>query len=640
MKLPPLVAELIAKTDAFQAGMARAAESAQRSSGDITGAMGKIQAALGSIGVGLSVAALGASIQQTTALGDELYKMSQRVGVSVENLSTLRYALDLGGISAADMNAGLIKLNKKLGEAGSGSEEAAKYLKQFGIEAADIKNGTLSADEALKRIADRFASSPDGINKTTQSLELLGKAGGTWIPVLNGGREALEGLQTEAEKLGLKMSTETARRMESFNDQLRTLQFATEGAKIALVSDFLPAIEGITKAMRDATVEGGKFAGLMAGLRTALTGTDQYKNDKRLVELTEKKLQLENDIAGARKQGNGVRVLTFGAELGRVEAELKTTLTYRKSLEETAAVEVAAAKQRDSLKNNGRQLEGVRGAGAAVKAAKDRTSEFEREARLMVEGEQAAIDDINGAWKAWEEQQTKESEETTKALAEQWKQVFAEIDAEQERAIDGGRKYLDALKDDTKDATKFARDLGLTFSSAFEQAVIDGGKFSDVLKGLAKDVQRIFLRKSVTEPLADGLTGAFKNIFGSGGPEQLAGPTGGGLFDDALKFMGFRADGGPVTAGGAYVVGERGPELFIPRNSGAIVASDGGAGRGVPNNAMGGQTFNFDIDARGADAGVEQRIQAAVRQAVSLSVAAVRSQADRGGSYARSVGRR
>lgn len=47
---------------------------------------------------------------------------------------------------------------------------------------------------------------------------------------------------------------------------------------------------------------------------------------------------------------------------------------------------------------------------------------------------------------------------------------------------------------------------------------------------------------------------------------------------------GFRAEGGPVRAGGSYIVGERGPELFTPRTSGTI----------IPNGA-GGQTVNITI---------------------------------------------
>lgn len=43
----------------------------------------------------------------------------------------------------------------------------------------------------------------------------------------------------------------------------------------------------------------------------------------------------------------------------------------------------------------------------------------------------------------------------------------------------------------------------------------------------------------------------------------------------ALPFFGARAMGGAVTPGGAYVVGERGPELFIPHSAGAIAQAGG-----------------------------------------------------------------
>jgi phage-related minor tail protein len=39
-----------------------------------------------------------------------------------------------------------------------------------------------------------------------------------------------------------------------------------------------------------------------------------------------------------------------------------------------------------------------------------------------------------------------------------------------------------------------------------------------------------------------------------------------------------RAGGGPVGAGNAYVVGEKGPELFVPSSSGSIIPNGGGSG--------------------------------------------------------------
>jgi hypothetical protein len=57
-----------------------------------------------------------------------------------------------------------------------------------------------------------------------------------------------------------------------------------------------------------------------------------------------------------------------------------------------------------------------------------------------------------------------------------------------------------------------------------------------------------------------------------------------GLIDSA--FGGFRANGGSVSAGTPYVVGERGAELFVPSSNGTI----------VPNGGMGGSTINLTVN--------------------------------------------
>ncbi len=77
--------------------------------------------------------------------------------------------------------------------------------------------------------------------------------------------------------------------------------------------------------------------------------------------------------------------------------------------------------------------------------------------------------------------------------------------------------------------------------------------------------------------------------------------SGGGFLD----FGGFQADGGDVTPGQAYIVGEEGPELFSPSVAGNI----------IPNSFLGSARSNVTIhvDARGADAGVEQRVMRTMR---------------------------
>jgi phage-related protein len=60
----------------------------------------------------------------------------------------------------------------------------------------------------------------------------------------------------------------------------------------------------------------------------------------------------------------------------------------------------------------------------------------------------------------------------------------------------------------------------------------------------------------------------------------------GGAIGGAFGFGGGRAMGGPVSARTAYVVGERGPELFVPSSSGSI----------IPNGMGGGTTINLTVN--------------------------------------------
>ena len=73
-------------------------------------------------------------------------------------------------------------------------------------------------------------------------------------------------------------------------------------------------------------------------------------------------------------------------------------------------------------------------------------------------------------------------------------------------------------------------------------------------------------------PVTQAIGGAIDNVFGGG-----------------------RANGGSVNAGTAYVVGERGAELFVPNTSGTIIPNGGSGGGGSTINV----TVNGAIDAEG-----------------------------------------
>jgi phage-related minor tail protein len=72
------------------------------------------------------------------------------------------------------------------------------------------------------------------------------------------------------------------------------------------------------------------------------------------------------------------------------------------------------------------------------------------------------------------------------------------------------------------------------------------------------------------------------SIFGGGGGGSGGGSGGGGLLSSLTSALSGlfgapgRATGGPVSPGQAYMVGENGPELFVPTSAGSIAANGGG----------------------------------------------------------------
>lgn len=114
------------------------------------------------------------------------------------------------------------------------------------------------------------------------------------------------------------------------------------------------------------------------------------------------------------------------------------------------------------------------------------------------------------------------------------------------------------------------KQAGQMIASGFEEAVFSGKKLSEVLKGLALDLVRLVFQKQVTERAATGIS----------------------TFINAA--LGFKAMGGPVTSGSPYVVGEKGPELFVPNSSGSIIPnSKMGSGSGGAGGTSVNITYNI-----------------------------------------------
>lgn len=142
-----------------------------------------------------------------------------------------------------------------------------------------------------------------------------------------------------------------------------------------------------------------------------------------------------------------------------------------------------------------------------------------------------------------------------------------------------------ALEKQTAKSSNIGRDLGLTFSSAFEDSIVKGNELRDVVSGLGEDLIRIFARKTVTEPLAEAFSG-FGSGLGDWFKSIIPNANGGVYNSPSLSAFSGSVVSSPTMfafANGAGLMGEAGAEGIFPLKRGkdgklGVQASGAGAG--------------------------------------------------------------
>lgn len=175
---------------------------------------------------------------------------------------------------------------------------------------------------------------------------------------------------------------------------------------------------------------------------------------------------------------------------------------------------------------------------------------------------------------------------------------------------------MDQLNKLAEQQKEIASTIRSAFSGAF-MSMVDGTKsVKDAFRDMARSIIAKLYEVLVVQSIVNRIMGFVGKAFPALAPAINTAWNGGG-----------------ITGNKPVLVGEKGPELIVPSRNAQVVANHQMGGGGVT------VVQNISIDARGADASVDQKILAAMRQTKQETLAAVQMSANRGGSFAASVGR-
>lgn len=204
-------------------------------------------------------AALGVAVKRTIDQADSLTKLSQSLGVPIDQLSRLQHVADLSGVSIESLGTSFRRLSVNMNEVSMGAgQTAARAFAQIGV-AVKNADGTLrTSQQVMGDVADRFARMEDGAQKTAIAVALFGRAGADLIPMLNGGSQAINQMMSEADQLGLTLDLKTGQAAERFNDNMTRIRRAFDGIVLRIATALLPHLERLAQAMVDFVKDGDK----------------------------------------------------------------------------------------------------------------------------------------------------------------------------------------------------------------------------------------------------------------------------------------------------------------------------------------------------------------------------------------------
>ena len=174
--------------------------------------------------------------------GDELDKMSTRVGASVEFLSALSHAAKIGGTELLAMEVGIRRLQRTAYDASRGLSTAVDAFADLGINIYATDGQLKGTEKLFMESAEALSKMENNTKKAALATVVFGRAGTSLLPMLRDGPEGLLAVMEEAKKLGIVMSTEDATAAAQFTDALTRLMSVLKMAAVRIGGGLAPAL--------------------------------------------------------------------------------------------------------------------------------------------------------------------------------------------------------------------------------------------------------------------------------------------------------------------------------------------------------------------------------------------------------------
>lgn len=217
----------------------------------------------GAAGVSAAAAIGGVALKAFMDTGDELDKMRQRTGLSVEAISELKHAAGQSAASLEDVEGGIRKMQKSLGKSGEMTKEMSLAIEELGLNAAALQG--MTPEKQFDTIAKAIGKVSDPTKRAAMAMQFFGKSGAKLLPMI----EDLDALRQEARDMGFVMSAEGAKNAVTLGDKLANLWTTVRWGAVTIGEILAPAMLKFVDLIQPAATAVLKW---MQSIRDAILG--------------------------------------------------------------------------------------------------------------------------------------------------------------------------------------------------------------------------------------------------------------------------------------------------------------------------------------------------------------------------------
>lgn len=230
-----------ANTRGFSKGLKGASGMAGGFSKSIGGMAAKLAGIAGAfLAARSAIRAVGAQFDEV----DKIAKFSKQTGLATESIAAFGHAGSLAGVGTEQVNKGVQRMSRQIGEANMGITTAARGFKMLGLDTQALAN--MSPEQQFGMIADKIKAIKDPAERAAAAYAIFGRSGQDMIPMLMGGSAAMNEARKDAEALGITFSAVDAAKVEESNDAWHRVKTAVSGVVRMFTVHLAPVLTNIS----------------------------------------------------------------------------------------------------------------------------------------------------------------------------------------------------------------------------------------------------------------------------------------------------------------------------------------------------------------------------------------------------------